>query len=145
MPGASTHLCLRIRWRILRIMMDTSYLCHLEGSNWLRYVPMSWRLAVCQVYALFLGEHQGDRLKERFYTDRGAHIFGALAPQMDQGCRILFCQCSVLLSLFLTFLLSRVLAEQGSLKDTFFPFETWLFPPKQKDTTIYKAMFRCIM
>ena len=24
------------------------------------------------------------------------------------------------------------------------PFETWLFPPKQRDTAIYKAMFRCI-
>ena len=34
---------------------------------------------------------------------------------------------------------------QGSLKDTFCPIETWLFPPKYRDTTIYKAMFRCIM
>ena len=29
---------------------------------------------------------------------------------------------------------------QGSLKDTFCPFETWLFPPKYRETTIYKAM-----
>ena len=34
---------------------------------------------------------------------------------------------------------------QGSLKNTSCPSETWLFPPKQRDTTIYKAMFRCIM
>ena len=24
------------------------------------------------------------------------------------------------------------------------PFETWLFPPKSRETTIYKAMFRCM-
>ena len=34
---------------------------------------------------------------------------------------------------------------QGSLKDTFCPFETWLFPPTYMDTIIYKAMFRCLM
>ena len=34
---------------------------------------------------------------------------------------------------------------QGSLKDTFCPFETWLFPQKSKETAIYKAMFRGIM
>ena len=34
---------------------------------------------------------------------------------------------------------------QGSLKDTFCPFETWLFPPKYRETTCYKAMIRCIM
>ena len=34
---------------------------------------------------------------------------------------------------------------QGSLKDTFCPFETWLLPPKYRETTIYKAMFRWIM
>ena len=37
------------------------------------------------------------------------------------------------------------LLVQGSLKDTVCPFETWLFPPKYRDATIYKAMFRCIM
>ena len=28
---------------------------------------------------------------------------------------------------------------QGSLKDTFCTFETWLFPPKQRDTTIFQG------
>ena len=37
------------------------------------------------------------------------------------------------------------LPKQGSLKDTFCLFETWLFPPTERDTTICKAMFRCIM
>ena len=31
---------------------------------------------------------------------------------------------------------------QGSLKDTFCSFETCFFPPKYRETTIYKAMFR---
>ena len=35
--------------------------------------------------------------------------------------------------------------HQGSLKDALCQNETWLFPPKQRDTTIYKSMFRCIM
>ena len=39
----------------------------------------------------------------------------------------------------------RSLVDQGSLKDAFCPFEIRLFPPKQRETTIYKAMFRCIM
>ena len=34
-------------------------------------------------------------------------------------------------------------AELGSLKDLHLPFETWLSPP-QGETTIYKAMFRCM-
>ena len=34
--------------------------------------------------------------------------------------------------------------SQGSLKDTVCPFETWGFPQKSRETTIYKAMFRCI-
>ena len=32
---------------------------------------------------------------------------------------------------------------QGSLKDMFCPFKTWLSPLKQRDT-VYKAMFRCL-
>ena len=40
--------------------------------------------------------------------------------------------------------LSRGGKIQGSLKDTFCLFETWLFPRKQRDTTIYTAMFRCL-
>ena len=35
--------------------------------------------------------------------------------------------------------------EQGSLKDTLCPFATWCFSPKYGETTIYKAMFRCII
>ena len=38
-----------------------------------------------------------------------------------------------------------ILVVQGSLKDTICPRETWLFQPKSRDNTIYKAMFRCIM
>ena len=34
---------------------------------------------------------------------------------------------------------------QGFFKDTFCSFEAWLFPPQYMETTIYKAMFRCIM
>ena len=34
---------------------------------------------------------------------------------------------------------------QDSLKDTCCPFETWLCPPKCRETTMYQAMFRCIM
>ena len=41
--------------------------------------------------------------------------------------------------------MGNLVVSQGSLKDTFCPFETWLSPPKQRETTIYKAMFRCIM
>ena len=33
----------------------------------------------------------------------------------------------------------------GSLNDTFCPSETWHFPPRQRETTIYRAMFRCKM
>ena len=33
----------------------------------------------------------------------------------------------------------------GSFKDTCCPFKTWLFPPQYRETTIYKAIFRCIM
>ena len=39
----------------------------------------------------------------------------------------------------------RLFISQGSLKDTCCPFETCVFPPKSMETTIYKAMFRCIM
>ena len=34
--------------------------------------------------------------------------------------------------------------QQGSLKGTFCKIETWLFPPKYREATIYKAMFRRI-
>ena len=43
------------------------------------------------------------------------------------------------------FVSSCDLLEQGPLRDTFCQFETWLFPPKERETTIDKAMFRCTM
>ena len=39
-----------------------------------------------------------------------------------------------------------LLAGTGLLKRYILqPFETWLFPPKCSETTIYRAVFRCTM